>query len=634
MLNRILSAMVLLCVMGSAAQAAPTSSRTRGGAVSGARVAGVILEHLDTRLEQRRRGTLINDIRGNVSVDSTYVVPLVWNGWAEEGVAAPTFEAAPFLKPNTPYWVMLDLSAMAYWRRSSLGTYSTAAGEPFINVVRAWMRTSQSEVRLDVVPLPDSDFFTLISAPRSALQINLDKVRRASRDTSVLGRISDPVDDLRKNGDRSPVMFGRVQFQVRTQQRLGITSIHLSLWDRGRPIEQISLPFCVAPDEAARIALCRGSPTSTDSLEGIDSLRTTAEGAVRPDAAFHYVEVGGRVYGVFKRNDCAGCKYVTFDVPFGSLQQLQQTVAAIALPAFAAAADDETRARVGAQIYDALVPPRGVANPADEDVQAEFSAFMQAARARPPSNPASVFIRMVGQSLSGPTLLPFALIAPPDTGGGPARLLGAWARIELPLSIQSYAPVNECIDNWAVAVDPALPESSSWTRIAARVRGSDVFNTMPRFSDWLRMDESAKRTGVFVVGHQAQGRMYFSDTPADAVTPYGIRRQFERPGFALLNGCSTANPEAVTPELLRYLNFAGMSSVIATWTPVADDMAADYLDCFAEAVTAARSDAERSLAAIHSKALTCLAPTWGSRAYTYTLFGNSAVRVCTPRNTR
>src|SRR4051812_17510314 len=116
MKKRIVGAMLVLCAMSSLAQAAPSSLRPARRLTAQPGVADAILGNLGARLAQRRRGTLITAIRGNVSVDSTFVVPLIWNAWAEEGEAAPTFNAAPFLKPDTRYWVMLDLSPMGYWR--------------------------------------------------------------------------------------------------------------------------------------------------------------------------------------------------------------------------------------------------------------------------------------------------------------------------------------------------------------------------------------------------------------------------------------------------------------------------------------------------------------------------------------
>jgi hypothetical protein len=417
--------------------------------------------------------------------------------------------------------------------------------------------------------------------------------------------------------------------------------LSFSVWVNGRPVEEFSAAFCIAPDENAARQQCTASPAIAYTLKGVDSLRLAVSGGPTPDAALHFVEIRGRLQGVLWRKANATEGFLTWQLEEHSGEKLEQYLAKAVMPAFAAATNEAALRSVGRGLYNVLFPTDASA------ARQAFEAFVQS-YPRLMAAPAagfvapSIYVRVVAPSLSSELMVPIGLMWVNDA------FVGFSFRVELPLPAQSYRAASACVSRWVMALPPEnsdKPLTDALAVFANRIegaqgwkeRGAAVHRRMEDVRAWLADGKTDQEPlAFFVTSHHHQDRIYFKE--AESIFSAEIEHRFARPSIAVLNGCGTGGPGAT--DFVEELNKRGVAAVIATSTEVTGHMAGRFLVCLTNAVDATATAGDTPLSQAYLAALHCLraeAPQggtpYGGRALAYLLLGDGNLWLCSPRRT-
>jgi hypothetical protein len=550
-----------------------------------------------------------------------------WNVWEEEGTIGPRFVPVPSLKPATDYLVVVDLATLPY-----VGTVSSQPGSvTFDQTLAKWvLETNQPTLQVKTILLV-GDLFEPPQNFVSDLTINLDKLRKRLRSTDAPP--ADAFATLKTAAD--PDFFlGRVSYAVKTRARsLGATSIGLSIWAGGIPVDEVSVPLCVSTDAARSV--CENTPTLPTTLNGMDSFRIADEGAPTPDASLHFVDLDGlAIRGVFHRNDCSDCPFVTWSLNDRSFVGLHDHLVNTTMAGFQDGASDQQRLRSGTALYNVLFPGGTV----DRDAaQRAFDEFVEAPR-RPEADIAStpsIFVRMIGRDADS-LIVPFGMTAT-QLGGGVVDFLGNRFRIEMPLRVQNYQPDEHELTRWFLVAPSASRTDElgdarkragasidKWTLAATQ-----TFSDMTSAADWIGAKQTEPAGSALVVlSHHDNDRLFFDDN--DQLRSDDIVRTFARPSAAILDGCGTG---AAAGRLIQNLNDAGFSAIIATATPASPQMAGDFLACLADTLDKNQGFAAFTLAHAFHNAVVCVRDEkkYGARALTWLMLGNGSLRLRSPR---
>jgi hypothetical protein len=564
---------------------------------------------------------------------------LTWNAWAEEPSSKINFTPLPAVQKDAQYSIVIDLAALSYGARA--GVFASAASKD----AKDWLVSSTlDDVELTLIAIPDERYFDpLADRDRfKTIVVNLARLRRALKEGVDIPE--DPFLALKANPD-SDFSFGRVAIKVRTRSVEGPGSIAFALWtSSGTPIDEFSLPVCVAHDEETRKRLCARQPAK-HPLAGIDSVRAASQlkSGRRPDGALHFIQLNpDTIAGLFRDNTVKKAKYVSWflDENLAGLMNNLQSI----LKNFDENQDEASLAASGAALYNLLFPSSRAA-----DARKKFEKFAQRAASRTPAGlPPSIFVRLVADRSTPPFLLPLGLMAYPS--GDKQEFLGYHFRIQAPLQVQDYTPGTSCLAKWVVLAptDQGAPEELK----TAVQRFSDwytVWNNSPRFSsladipafrEWLTKPiEDGTPTALFVLAHHDSGGLYITPSPRFVATE--IRREFTTPALAVINACGDAAPGA--SQVVQSLNRNGVSAVIGTALKVEPYLAGDFFATLGKVIEEKQQKTGYPIGLAFFEAVRQLSKmessdpnnrqkrVYGAKALAYEFLGNGSLLVCSPR---
>ncbi len=569
-----------------------------------------------------------------------YALPeLLWNAWVDlpddyQEYPAPTFAPQAYLLPNHSYVLTVDLSAISYGTNEH-GVFTRVIDAPFKKEIARWLETSKGSVDVEVILIPDRNYFFKSLKNSAILKFRLDRLRKLRTDEGIMVE-GNPFSVLKKGGDPEFV-FGRAAFLLQTAGLQGIGSIGVSFWVNGRPVEETTVQLCIATDATAS-TLCKQNRSLGFGLKGIDTVRLATENDETkqlPDASLHFFakDPDDYVIGLFRRNDLPHENIVTWRLQ-KKANDLYTYLAETQLSIFAAAQKDQFRHH-GDELFNLLFPPSDL----DEDSKKARAAFEEFAKEHiKDASPASIFVRMVDPKLDPPLLIPLGLMV---VNG---EFIGFHFRIENPLKTQVYLASSACQSHWVMVLpeggDDALvkvgegmgPVVRKWFQAA-----DQPFKSMIKFGEWIKMSGQDPATTVVITSHHDKDKLSFGGT--DSIASASIVRRFSSPSIAILNGCGTAKPGAV--DFIRRFNANGIDAVIATNTQVEGKMAGQFLECFVAQLedSQTRNDASFTVSQAYFKTLQCLSQRkpsdvddpYEERVLVYSLFGNGNLRVCPPK---
>lgn len=575
----------------------------------------------------------LGDIPQTVIVSAEFPVELTWNAWAEPASPTLGFSPVPFLEPdNKNYSLVLDLAAFAY--EGGPDIYHRAARDK----LKDWLlKSNLPDVDLKLLIIPDERFFKTAKRTET-LRVDLKRLRHAVKQGVEVPR--NPLELLRENSARD-FSFGRVKIDLRTLDREGAGSVAIALWADGvMPVDELSIPLCVASN-AETAKDCEIDEKLHDSLSGIDPLRGAAQQekfALKPDAALHFIELDSSTQvGVFRDNAWPADQYVSWQLnksAKATRQYLQQTL----LPNFDRATNEAALIPVGTELYNLLFP-----TPSAREARQAFAEFIQRQQnRRDPTDPPSIFIRMLSEDKEEPPfLIPLGVMV--HDFGGKKDFLGFHFRIQTPLQVQDYQPYSKCIESWVMLapranasgvpkeLNDAVQHLSKWFT-SWQV---EPISEMDRFIKWVGEDVSeTKPVSLFILAHQDSNSLYFQENPRLGAA--GIQRLFRMPSVAIVNGCATAAPGS--SAIVQELNARGVSTVIATAAKVDPHLAGDFFSVLFRHLTENPAGREYPLGVAHFltlQDLRRLAPNsssspYGAKVLAYELLGNSSLRICSP----
>src|SRR6185369_60044 len=216
------------------------------------------------------------------------VSSLTWNAWAADP-GAP-FDPAPHLHPDTDYELTLDLSGISYDLLD--GGRSRSVGPGFDRQMQDWSKdAARQNAVFKVLLLPDPAYFDNPVKRVDTLQFKLSRLNEGSALLTDLDVAKGPLAVLRTTPEPS-FRLGHVSFKIHTGQLQGTGAIGLSIWADGRrPVDELVVTYCISSDDAGT-TLCKASTRGTVSLNGLDSVRLSAQMGDAtgrfPDAAIHF----------------------------------------------------------------------------------------------------------------------------------------------------------------------------------------------------------------------------------------------------------------------------------------------------------------------------------------------------------
>lgn len=563
----------------------------------------------------------------------TPINDLTWNVWAEPESPTLSFKPVTFLQPDKPYQLVLDLAALAY--RNNPGIFIKAAGDQLKASLQKLVESDAPDTNLTLIIIPDERFFKTTNRAET-LRINLDRLRKALKDG--LDTPKTPLATLRQNPE-ADFSFGRKQIELQTLRREGSGSIAIALWADGVPVDELSIPLCVASDAAAA-RNCKSVNKLHDSLAGIDPVRVAAQqdaSTLTPDAALHFIELNPSTQvGIFRDNSWPEGQYESWKLSKNGTATRSELQGI--LTNFDIATNDSHLLRVGSELYNLLFPEEE-----DEKKHPGFDNFIAHPREpEDPADPPSIFVRLLTSNNEDPPfLVPLGIMA--HEINGKKDFLGFHFRIQTPLQIQDYEPYPKCISSWVVLAPPANASGVPPELNAARERFSAWFDDwefkpipeMDQFIDWAQETVSeTEPISIFILAHHAGNSLYFEENPR--LGPNGIKRRFKTPSVAFVNGCETGAPG--TSAIVQRLNNRGVSAVIATAGKVDRLLAGDFFSVLGHYLTAKPAGQEYSLGAAHFLTLKDLRNRkpdensfpYGAKVLAYEVLGNSSLRICSP----
>src|SRR5205807_1368181 len=146
-------------------------------------------------------------------------------------------------------------------------------------------------------------------------------------------------------------------------------------------------------------------------------------------------------------------------------------------------------------------------------------------------------------------LIPLGLMMTPRANG-PPDFLGYHFRIESPLPVQNYQPVQACISNWVLVRPPAGSDlDAARSRFDENLAGFNSgvqypYERITEFSNsYAGSGVEAEPTVVTVISHHDNGAIWYD--PQDLMLYSGLQRHFDKPSVAILDNCGSSGSGGV-----------------------------------------------------------------------------------------
>jgi hypothetical protein len=577
-----------------------------------------------------------------VSPEKIYVAP-TWNAWAETSSpdSAPSFRPEKSLRPQTDYTLNVDLSGFSY------GDISGLVNKPVSSEILDYLnRSKQHKVSLDVLIIPDPLSFDVQTDNdrHTRIEIDLDKLRRASKRSFRLAKA--PLEIL-KTKHTPDFEFGRLRTHLRTTSRLGATSVAVSIWNHGTPIDEFIVPICVSQTDDET---CPDVQVASYSLSGNESVGGLTKESAAPDAALQFIETDStHLVGVFRCNHCRAQVdqgYRTWQMG-SSAVDLNKFLSDTIMSEFNQAITDDDYYAAGKSIYWKIFSDRTMGGTVPE--AAAFQKFLlDKDLAALPGGP-SLFVRLLRARSEPLFLVPLGLMVVPEVQA--KTPLAEHTRIEMPLENQIYDVPASCIDQWRLLV----PDPNDQSTISSEVNKSfkpwnDSFKMwnghaivdeqdIPSFDSWLSSDLPLNApTAVLIISHHERNRIFFNDdSKTPAIDSVHVQRRFSQPSLAILNACGTAGPGQA--DFVRQFNLRGVATVLASSYEVDARMAGLFVSSLMKHLRTGTNDHTYTISRAFFDAMRDVSttprddnggPPYGPRAYVFSLIGNGSLRVCVP----
>lgn len=568
---------------------------------------------------------------------------LVWNTWTEDEERGP-FKPIQTLKPNTRYRIAIDLSAFEYLAE---GVQWTEAGEKLVDEIEKYLN-SKDHIVIRAVQLPDLTYFKNPSREHAVkdIRIDLNKIRKIIREGHV--QYADDIMAYLREKSKDPAfdpkfLFGRTDFEIETRGREGWGSIAIVLFKNNRPIDEITKSFCIGNCEGTRQMI-------TSTTRGFDSMRVATEEAPFPDASMYFIELQrGILTGLFISNDPDGRDangdYYNWNTEYnqeGFKDYLTNTL----IPEIGIARDESILQQIGEDMFGFLFPQQ---DPAGRMAYNAFQSFVRksSSRVSSDSRKPSIFARVVTFGNEPPLLLHLGLMFT-EISSEEEDFLGRHFRLETPLPEQSYRIHERAPARWVMLMPPENTEPS--LERAREAMGDTLdrwesgpgfitFQDMDTFRAWIKDSNELPDapTALIVLSHQHRNKIYFRKR--ESLISAAVKRQFESPSFAVLNGCGTGEPRAI--DFIRRLNKLGIETIIATSSSVDATMAGKFYHCMDKILQENRSNKDFTVSDMYYDSIVgCLwkekyrsvrgMREYGPNALKYILLGNSNVKLLYP----
>lgn len=585
-------------------------------------------------------GTIDFALQRTERTPTRVVAAPIWNVWTESRTSTASFRP---VSPHTnhPYALVVNLDALLL-RDFEAGVVSKTSSPSFSRFLKE--NLDQDGIDVDILLLPDPKYFLLSSEVRKQLHIDLKKLRAAQSTGIVTPK--DAFKALRDKGGDTDFNFGTQVFPIQTKATAGSAGISLSVWADGKPVDEFPFHLCLVDEAHPK---CSSSDEPVASLEGVDLSKNDRP----PAAALHLIDQQTLIVGVYRCNVC-GWKENEFKVwhieKSGAwfrdrvnevLQQMTQTpdpasgttVASI----FESAGDNLYNAVFHSNEPDAKAAAKLVSELAYKNHGQEPLA----------KNTPTFFVRLI-QTHPELVLAPIGLlrIELPDHS---MDFLGNRLIVESPLQYQDYSRQSSCLSDWVLFVPPLSNNAALRDVEHARTPFADGINSFKAscnncvmekekdFEDWLRGRNPQKGDAVLILSHHdpAQNKLFFYKGGSPAVQSLAITRDFTPPSLAIIDACGTA--QAGATEFVSEFNSQGVNSIIATSTEVEPAMAGSFLSILIELLRSKGQDSTYNVSDAKFEAVRKLSTLpdqnglpYGSRALSFILAGNGALRACVP----
>lgn len=568
----------------------------------------------------------------------------LWNVWVQaqsdgQPVLPNQERAQKQLGTNENFSLIVELSGALYSR--------VVASKPIsAELASALSNTSKAAVVLQIVAVPDRrHLYQSGPLPQVAtLAVDLAKYRSLmARDQVTL--TTDPAGSA--PASMSDYNLGRAVFQFATRSATGLTNIALSVWIDNRPIDEMSIPICIGPNDECKRTW---SPLASAGTLGQAFVQS-------PEASLHLLELTeDRLVGVFY---CSSCQevggrsgYYTWDLA-NSADSLSRAIRTEVVPALEAAASvpradqrQDAFRQAGRILYRAVFDSiDGVDKP--HLAERAFANFVARARNNTLAPPL-LYTRVIADESSA-ILLPLnnMLVPLPE---GREQFLGYSVNTESFLPQSPIAPPPVCISRWALLVPDNRPGDPLHNArlpvdeiipIFQKLDAKSVYEPgrLKDFRDWLDAEE--KESGgiaVVTLTHHYENKLCFtSKTCDDERTIYAsnVRRKFQAPSVVVLNGCGTGGQGATA--FVEKFGLRGVSSIIATSVQVNEEMAGTFLKLLFAELTQHKNDTDYTISRARFDSVRRLSDEtnangtrFGPAALGYMLVGHGVVRVCVP----
>ena len=544
-----------------------------------------------------------------------------WNTWFEGGMRnRPEYVPEPRLGKESTYTMFLNLSGKKF---DIKGAASEAVSTPFGGTLEA----SQGDVlNVQILVVANPSRIRLKPGETQAKTLTVDLAKY---------RVSQAVEGELPTTSSDPLYsLGSVAYQIQTLGQGGVTSIGVSIWVNGVPLDELNISLCIGSNSD-----CADEDTYATTLSGLDSTRIGQQLANRPapDGAIQFVDLWGTsIVGVFRCNVCnwGPDKYVTWLLNRDA-DQLQDYLARTIQPAFqfaAGANDNASFEAAGRDLYRVLFGH-------DDEAETVFENFV--AQSMLKSEVPSLFVRMLYDETANPLLVPLGLTAVPVEGQR-SEFIGNIFRLESPLPYQDYEAQTACLKNWTLLVPPPSHSHSPLDDAREKVSGwisafksahAVVYEQIPPFRDWLEANDQdfkvADQTGIIILSHHENNRLFFDElNKTPNITSATVDRKFDGRSIAIINACGAASPGA--SEFVDSFNRSGVATIVATSTTVDARMAGDFLNYFGKNLQSHRDDDTYNIGYAVYDSIQDLKTVYGVYALIYGLYGNGNLRACFP----
>lgn len=591
----------------------------------------------------------------------------VWNFWMESPPQTNSTQGPPqigfksiYPKTGTNAQLVIDLSAVAY-DGFDKATYSRKGETDFTKRLAALTANS---VTLDIIINPDPLYFAVPANKDIFRTMPVDLKKLRDSQAHGVSLFASPRYMMRGLGEASvDYSYGVTAFPVRILNKRGWAPVNIEVWshDTNTPLTEATAFFCVIGAEGDECGPKPPASAIVDTLSGVD----LAGRGTMPDAALHISERGSGLVGLFRCNAsfCPDHDYHRWELGQGSawlISKLTQTLNLLSSQeAFAQSHPDQIEPieseyiTAGRAIFDDVFYSEQQ-DPALQTVVSEMQALVSEGKRRLAGTmtPPTLFARIMPSS-SELLVTPWSLmVAPSDNPQSSVGPLGAAVEIESPLPLQSYLTPTSCISKWTLLVPPqrtsnpddalsavftARDNFESWIKRFSDSCSSCVNNDPSKFGNWLTANVPASgSSGVVVLSHHSTDGntdAYFMDVDANGnigpATYANVSRKFADPSFAVLDACGTGKP--ASSEFIHQFNRGGIYSVISTAIDVDPEMAGKFLDLFMTHLTDKSGDNDGSIGRAQWLAVRDLSKKFGSRAFVFSLSGNSAIKACVPQ---